>query len=40
MQAGDVILFMGSGQIHGAYPWTNETTRRAVLFNYKSRNLD
>ena len=40
MQAGDVILFMGSGQIHGAYPWTNEITRRAVLFNYKSRNLD
>ncbi len=40
MKAGDVILFMGSGQIHGAYPWTNKTTRRVVLLNYKSRNID
>jgi ectoine hydroxylase-related dioxygenase (phytanoyl-CoA dioxygenase family) len=40
MKAGDVVLFMGSAQIHGAYPWTNDTPRRAVIVNYVSRNLD
>ena len=40
MKAGDLVIFMGSAQIHGAYPWTNDTPRRAVIFNYVSRNLD
>ncbi len=40
MQAGDVVLFMGSAQIHGAYPWMNDTPRRAVIVNYVSRSLD
>ena len=40
MKAGDVVLFMGSAQIHGAYPWMNETPRRAIIMNFVSRNLD
>jgi len=40
MKAGDVVLFMGSAQIHGAYPWTNDTPRRGVIANYVSRSLD
>ena len=40
MKAGDVVLFMGSAQIHGAYPWMADTPRRGVIANYVSRNLD
>ena len=40
MSAGDVLLFMGASQSHGAYPWMNETPRRGVIIAYKSRNLD
>ena len=40
MKAGDVLIFMGASQSHGAYPWMNETPRRGVIVTYKSRNLD
>ena len=40
MSAGDVLLFMGASQSHGAYPWMNEPPRRGVIIAYKSRNLD
>lgn len=40
MKAGDLVIFMGSAQIHGAYPWQSEIPRRAVIFNYVSRNLE
>ena len=40
LKAGDVVLFMGSAQIHGAYPWTNDNPRRAVIMNFVSRALD
>lgn len=39
MKAGDVVLFMGSAQIHGAYPWMGDTPRRGVIANYVSRSL-
>ncbi|MBT6144819.1 MAG: hypothetical protein HOH74_05280 [Gemmatimonadetes bacterium] len=37
-QAGDVVLFMGAAQTHGAYPWTGQETRKVALLNYKSAN--
>ena len=40
IKAGDVLIFMGASQSHGAYPWMNETPRRGVIITYKSRNLD
>ncbi len=40
MNAGDVLIFMGAAQSHGAYPWMNESPRRGVIVVYKSRNLD
>ena len=39
MEAGDVLLFLASAQTHGAYPWTGEQDRRAIFFQYRSRNL-
>ncbi len=39
MKAGDVLMFMGGAQTHGAYPWKSDTHRRTVLINYLSRNL-
>ena len=35
-RAGDVILFMGAAQTHGAYPWAGPVTRKVALLNYKS----
>ena len=35
-QPGDVILFMGAAQTHGAYPWRAKRMRRVALINYKS----
>ena len=40
MKAGDVLVFMGASQSHGAYPWMNETPRRGVIITYKSKNLE
>ena len=40
MEAGDVLLFMGAAQTHGAYPWMNEKPRRGVILTYISKNLD
>jgi len=37
-RAGDVILFMGAAQTHGAYPWAGPVTRKVALLNYKSPN--
>ncbi|MCZ6636309.1 MAG: phytanoyl-CoA dioxygenase family protein, partial [bacterium] len=39
MQAGDVAMFLGAAQTHGAYPWKSEVDRRAVLLGYSSRNI-
>ena len=39
MKAGDVLLFLGSAQAHGAYPWTGEQNRRMIFFQYRSHNL-
>lgn len=39
MQAGDVLLFLGATQAHGAYPWMGEDYRRMIFFQYRSRNL-
>ena len=39
MNAGDVVMFMGGAQTHGAYPWRSERSRRAVLINYLSRSI-
>ena len=36
--AGDVVLFMGAAQTHGALPWTGPGQRRAALLNYRSAN--
>jgi ectoine hydroxylase-related dioxygenase (phytanoyl-CoA dioxygenase family) len=35
-KAGDVVLFMGAAQTHGAYPWVGQETRRVALLNYQS----
>ncbi len=40
MEAGDVLLFMGAAQTHGAYPWMNEKPRRGVILTYISKNLE
>ncbi len=40
METGDVLLFMGAAQTHGAYPWMNEKPRRGVILTYISKNLD
>ncbi len=37
-RAGDVVLFMGAAQTHGAYPWTGSTSRKVALLNFKSRH--
>jgi len=39
MVAGDVLLFLGATQAHGAYPWTGQENRRMIFFQYRSRNL-
>jgi ectoine hydroxylase-related dioxygenase (phytanoyl-CoA dioxygenase family) len=39
MKAGDVLLFLGATQGHGAYPWMGKEDRRMILFQYRSRNL-
>lgn len=39
MEAGDVLIFLAGAQTHGAYPWTGREDRRAVLLQYRSRNL-
>ncbi|MEE2754056.1 MAG: phytanoyl-CoA dioxygenase family protein [Candidatus Latescibacterota bacterium] len=39
MQAGDVALFMGAAQTHGAYPWRSDVDRRVILIGYTSRNI-
>ena len=39
MQAGDVLMFMGGAQTHGAYPWKTDNPRRAVLISYLSQYL-
>jgi len=33
MHAGDLLLFMGSGQTHGADAWRAEEDRSVVLMN-------
>jgi hypothetical protein len=38
-QAGDVVMFMGAAQSHGAYPWKSDIDRRSVLLGYSSRNI-
>ena len=35
-RAGDVVLFMGAAQTHGALPWTGTSQRRVALLNYRS----
>jgi ectoine hydroxylase-related dioxygenase (phytanoyl-CoA dioxygenase family) len=37
-RAGDVVLFMGAAQTHGALPWTGAVKRRVALLNYRSAN--
>jgi ectoine hydroxylase-related dioxygenase (phytanoyl-CoA dioxygenase family) len=39
LAAGDVVLFLAGAQTHGAYPWTSDKGRRAVLIGYGSRNM-
>jgi ectoine hydroxylase-related dioxygenase (phytanoyl-CoA dioxygenase family) len=39
MKAGDVLLFLGSAQTHGAYPWMGEQNRRMIFFQYRPRDL-
>ena len=38
MRAGDVLVFMGMAQNHGAIAWTGQQPRRAVLLNYFARD--
>ena len=38
-KAGDVVMFMGAAQSHGAYPWKSDIERRNVLLGYSSRNI-
>ena len=33
------LLFLGSAQAHGAYPWTGEQNRRMIFFQYRSRSV-
>ena len=39
MVAGDVLFFLAGAQTHGALPWMGAEDRRAVLLQYRSRNL-
>ena len=39
MRAGDVLIFLAGAQTHGAYPWKSDSSRRAVLIGYGSRNI-
>jgi ectoine hydroxylase-related dioxygenase (phytanoyl-CoA dioxygenase family) len=39
MDAGDVAMFLGAAQTHGALPWKNDVSRRAVLLGYSSRYI-
>ena len=39
VKAGDVLLFLGSAQTHGAYAWQGELPRRGVFLQYRSRNM-
>lgn len=36
LRAGDVALFLGAAQTHGALPWRGATQRRVALLNYRS----
>eukprot|EP01048_Picozoa_sp_COSAG05_P006604 COSAG05_NODE_437_length_9835_cov_3.761915_6_plen_62_part_00 len=38
MRAGDVLMFMGMAQNHGAFAWRGQHARRAVLLNYFARD--
>ena len=37
VDAGDVLLFLGSAVTHGALPWRSETPRRAAILSYCSK---
>ena len=37
MDAGDIILFLGAAQTHGAMTWHSDVDRAAILFNVWSR---
>lgn len=39
VEAGDVVMFMGAAQTHGAYPWKSDVERRNVLLGYSSKNI-
>jgi ectoine hydroxylase-related dioxygenase (phytanoyl-CoA dioxygenase family) len=39
MRAGDVLLFCGLAQCHGALRWQQPRHRRAVLLNYLAREV-
>lgn len=39
MQAGDVAMFLGAAQTHGAHPWRSDVDRRVALIGYTSRNI-
>ena len=38
-KAGDVLMFLGAAQSHGAYSWKSDIDRRNVLLGYSSRNI-
>lgn len=37
VDAGDLVMFLGAAQTHGAFPWKSDVARRAILLGYSSR---
>jgi len=38
LEPGDVLIFLGAGVTHGAFPWTGEEQRRCVLMSFAARH--
>ena len=39
MAAGDLVMFLGAAQTHGAFAWKSDLERRAILLGYSSRYI-
>lgn len=39
VDAGDLVMFLGAAQTHGAFPWKSAVARRAILLGYSSRYI-